>query len=295
MRETKQFAFEVASVDGEGRTLEGYAAAFGNVDAVGDIIHPGAFAKTITERGSQVKLLWQHQQGEPLGRVMALREDPRGLFIKAVISDTARGRDALALLKDGAIGEMSIGYDPVIFDYSQQDAKNIRNLREIKLHEVSLVSFPANSLAQVTSLKACGPSEGKPWNVFPRGEEYCVFMLDGDGAATGDTLGCHDTEEAARQQVEALYVSEGKATTPTETKVGRVLAKRNAERLSKIRVLLKELEDDAGINDESNAEAEAGPEDGIPPHPPTSTAKMLEIKQSELDMMIMEARNGLQV
>ena len=293
MRETKQFAFEVASVDGEGRTLEGYAAAFGNVDAVGDIIHPGAFAKTITERGSQVKLLWQHQQGEPLGRVMALREDPRGLFIKAVISDTARGRDALALLKDGAIGEMSIGYDPVVFDYSQQDAKNIRNLREIKLHEISLVSFPANAQAQVTSLKATGPSEGKPWNVFPRGEEYCVFMLDGDGAATGDTLGCHDTEEAARQQVEALYVSEGKATTPTETKVGRVLAKRNAARLAQIRVLLKELEDDAGI--ESNAPAEAGPETVVSERtPPTSTAKMLEIKQSDLDMMIMEARSGLQ-
>ena len=294
MREKKQFPFEIASVDGEGRTVEGYAATFGNVDAVGDIIHPGAFAKTLTERGSQVKLLWQHQQGEPLGRVMALREDPRGLFIKAVISDTARGRDALALLKDGAIGEMSIGYDPVVFDYSQQDAKNIRNLREIKLHEVSLVSFPANALAQVTSLKATGPSEGKPWNVFPRGEEYCVFMLDADGAATGDTLGCHPTEEAARQQVEALYVSEGKTTTPTETKVGRVLAKRNAERLSKIRVLLKELEDDAGINDESNAEAEAGPVGSTLPPPPTSTAKMLEIKQSELDMMIMEARNGLQ-
>jgi HK97 family phage prohead protease len=249
MREQKQFTFEIASVDGEGRTLEGYAAAFGNVDAVGDIIHPGAFAKTITERGSQVKLLWQHQQGEPLGRVMALREDPRGLFIKAVISDTARGRDALALLKDGAIGEMSIGYDPVVFDYSQQDAKNIRNLREIKLHEISLVSFPANAQAQVTSLKA-----------------------------PGDTLSCHPTEEAA---------------TPAETKIGRVLAKRNAERLDKIRVLLKELEDDAGI--ESNAPAEAGPETFVERTPPTSTAKMLEIRNKELDMMIMEARSGLQV
>ena len=68
-------------------------------------------------------------------------------------SDTQRGRDALALLKDGAIGEMSIGYDTVKggMDYTK-DAKGntIRNLREIKLYEFSLVTFPANEQAIVT-------------------------------------------------------------------------------------------------------------------------------------------------
>src|SRR5512139_748112 len=135
--EHKTLTFEIKTIDYTGRTLEGYAAAFGNLDQVGDIIHPGAFAKTLAERGGKIKVLWQHDPTEPIGKLVEAREEPRGLFVKAVISDTARGRDALALLKDGAIGEMSIGYDAVKggMDYTK-DAKTgntVRNLREIKL------------------------------------------------------------------------------------------------------------------------------------------------------------------
>ena len=158
--EHKTLTFEVKAVDFTGRTLEGYAAAFGNIDAVGDIIHPGAFRKTLSERGQRITVLWQHDPNEPIGRLMEAREDERGLYVKAVISDTTRGRDALALLKDGAIGEMSIGYDAVKggVDYSKSaEGKSIRNLREIKLYEFSLVTFPANEQAVVTGLKEATP------------------------------------------------------------------------------------------------------------------------------------------
>lgn len=154
--EHKTLAFEIKSVDYEGRTLEGYAAAFGNIDQVGDIIHPGAFKKTLTERGQRIKFLWQHDPTEPIGKLIEAREDSGGLFVKAIISDTQRGRDALALLKDKAIGEMSIGYDTVkgAMDYTKDTLNNtVRNLREIKLYEFSLVTFPANEQAVVTALK----------------------------------------------------------------------------------------------------------------------------------------------
>lgn len=49
--EHKNLAFEIKAVDHEGRTLEGFAAAFGNLDQVRDILHPGAFKKTLVERG----------------------------------------------------------------------------------------------------------------------------------------------------------------------------------------------------------------------------------------------------
>lgn len=153
--EHKTVSFDVSNVDGEGRTFEAHAAVFGNVDGVGDIIHPGAFTKTITERGSKVKLLWQHKSDEPLGKIQELREDGKGLYVKAVISDTRQGRDTLALLKDGAVGEMSIGFDAQEkgTDYSENDGDTIRNLRELRLWEISLVTFPANEEAQVLALK----------------------------------------------------------------------------------------------------------------------------------------------
>ena len=154
--EYKTFDFTVKDFDYEGRTVEGYAAAFGNVDLGSDMIHPGVFAKTLAERGNKVRFLWQHDQHEPIGRPIEMHEDTAGLFIKAIISDTARGRDALALLRDQAISGLSIGYDAMKggTDYSKSDGgETIRNLRELRLWEFSLVSMPMNEMATVTALK----------------------------------------------------------------------------------------------------------------------------------------------
>jgi len=154
--EYKSFPFKVTSLDIEGRTLEGYASVFGNLDSMGDIVHRGAFCKTLEQRGDKVKFLWQHDPKEPLGRPLELSEDDKGLFVKAIISKTRRGLDTIELLRDGAIGELSIGYDPIEggTDYSKgKDGEQIRLLKELKLYEFSLVTFAANEEAQVTVLK----------------------------------------------------------------------------------------------------------------------------------------------
>ena len=75
-REIKEVPFTVNAVDAEGRTFSGLAAIFGNIDLVDDVIHTGAFTKTLTERGSRVKFLWQHDQSEPLGKITSLQETP---------------------------------------------------------------------------------------------------------------------------------------------------------------------------------------------------------------------------
>jgi len=131
------------------------------------VIHPNAFRKTLAERGGKVRFLWQHDPGEPLGKPLEMHEDEKGLFVRAAISDTARGRDALALLKDEAIEGLSIGYDPVKggTDYTKDDGTGdtTRNLRELKLWEFSLATFPANEEAQVTAVKEDPtPGEAKP-------------------------------------------------------------------------------------------------------------------------------------
>ena len=175
--EHKIFTFSLSDLDAEGRTLEGYASTFGNVDHTSDIIHAGAFAKTIVERGNKIKFLWNHETSEVLGKIQHLAEDTHGLFMRAIISDTTRGRDALALLKDGAVSEMSIGFTPVSggTNYERDgEGKTVRHLKEIKLYEISITPFPANESAVVTALKEQLPGEEQEISVEDSVEEITV-------------------------------------------------------------------------------------------------------------------------
>lgn len=138
--------------DEEQGIFSGYGSVFGNVDDGGDIVEPGAFTKTIAEGFERVKILALHNDSLlPIGRPLEVREDSKGLYIKAKISDTAMGRDVKVLLKDGVLNELSIGYDPIVFDY---DETGIRHLREVKLWEVSVVTWAMNPEATVIGYKA---------------------------------------------------------------------------------------------------------------------------------------------
>jgi HK97 family phage prohead protease len=150
MIETKSLPFE-AKVDGDGRTVEGFAATFDR-DEVDDVIERGAFRKTIEERGSRVKFLWQHS--EIIGKAEHLEEQDRGLFVRARVSETTTGSDALTLMRDGVVDRMSIGFTiPPGKSEIDRDA-GVRRISEIKLFEVSAVSFPANTEAAITSVKS---------------------------------------------------------------------------------------------------------------------------------------------
>lgn len=146
--EQKAFAFEIKQLTDKG-TFEGYASTFGNVDLQDDVIEPGAFKKTISERDSW-PLLWHHDPWEPVGLLTDAVEDTHGLAVKGELNlEVQRAREAYALLKQGALGAMSIGYKTVLQSFTGQ----VRRLLEVKLREVSLVTFPANELALVTGVK----------------------------------------------------------------------------------------------------------------------------------------------
>ena len=149
MREFKTLPFE-AKVNADKRTIEGYASTFGNKDYVGDIVDPGAFTKTIRERADRIKFLWQHS--DPLGKPLRMEEDSKGLYVEAYISNTTLGNDALELVKDGVIDRFSIGYD-VLNDSYENETKS-RHLKELRLWEFSLVTFPANDGAALTGVKS---------------------------------------------------------------------------------------------------------------------------------------------
>lgn len=152
-REYKSVSFVLESADESTGEFSGYAAVFGNVDSGGDVIEKGAFTKTIAEDFARIKILSQHNSYDlPIGKPLELREDEKGLYIRGKISDTQTGRDIRTLLKDGVLAELSIGYDAVAFDYDSETG--IRHLKEIKLWEVSIVTWAMNDQAQIDGVKS---------------------------------------------------------------------------------------------------------------------------------------------
>ena len=149
----KTLKFENANV--EERTFEGYAAAYGNVDSDGDIIQMGAFAKSIQEGfpAGRIKVLYQHERDKPIGMPIEMREDDRGLYVKARVSKTRTGDETLELMRDGVLDRMSVGFR-VPTGKSEIRGDGVRVIREGKLMEFSVVTFPANEAAIITAVKS---------------------------------------------------------------------------------------------------------------------------------------------
>jgi uncharacterized protein len=148
--EFKSIATEFKTVAPE-RLLEGYASHFNNSDSYGDVVRPGAFQKTIQERKTRIKILYQHDPWQPIGKPIDMREDSTGLFGVAKIAATPLGDDVLTLAAEGVLNELSIGFDTV---KSNQIENGGRELLEVRLWEWSPVTFAANELAAITGVKS---------------------------------------------------------------------------------------------------------------------------------------------
>ncbi len=136
----------------DGVVVEGYASLFGQRDQGGDTVQAGAYGaslKALAAQGRRVKMLWQHDPGQPIGVWEEVREDAKGLYVKGrILTEVERGREAAALLSAGAIDGLSIGYRTL---RAERDAKGQRLLAEVELWEVSLVTFPMLAEARVSA------------------------------------------------------------------------------------------------------------------------------------------------
>jgi uncharacterized protein len=142
--------FEVRE-DGDGMHLEGYAALFDsrseNLGGFTETIAPGAFRASLRSR-NDIKLLWNHDTGAVMGSTrsgtLSLTEDERGLRVSATLPNTTHGRDAAELVKRGDVSGFSFGFSlPGRGGDSWSDDGTERVLKSVRLHEVSLVAFPA--------------------------------------------------------------------------------------------------------------------------------------------------------
>jgi len=148
--ERKVFNFELKRLNDDG-TFEGYAATFNKIDQGGDKILPGAFRKTLREK-KKFPIHWYHDVRVPLGEI-ALKEDSVGLrgIGELLIDDIVRARELYAAMKktDTVARQLSIGYDAVKKEFEG----DVRILKEIKLYEVSIVTFGMDQEANITNVK----------------------------------------------------------------------------------------------------------------------------------------------
>ena len=129
----------------------GYAAVFDRPDRGGDVVRAGAFARSLRRIGTRTStcpLRWQHSPERPIGRIEYLREDKRGLRVIARLSAGAAGREAAALLKEGAVRGLSFGYR-----VRAARGEAPRELTDLDLVEVSLVTLPMQPKARVHALE----------------------------------------------------------------------------------------------------------------------------------------------
>jgi len=132
--------------------IEGYAAIYDEIDLNGDIIAPGAFARSLAHTGaSVVKLLYQHVAEQPIGRWLRFEERATGLYAYGeLLLATQAARETAELIRAGIIDGLSIGFRTV----KAHKANGARRISEADLWEVSIVTFPMAPRARLVRANA---------------------------------------------------------------------------------------------------------------------------------------------
>lgn len=148
----------------EGR-YEGYFSVFDVVDLGDDVIHSGAFARTLQRRGAKIKAFFAHDWAKIIGPNPVCREDEFGLWVEGRCTmDGFWGHEAWVLMRDGALAEGSIGYVPVRWEYERAEGKDwpIRHLYDVDLYEVSPVPLGMNPATAIHAVKSALGMIGDP-------------------------------------------------------------------------------------------------------------------------------------
>ncbi|WP_316858040.1 HK97 family phage prohead protease [uncultured Cohaesibacter sp.] len=155
--EKKAMPSALAKVAEDG-LFEGYACLFGEEDLGHDVICAGAFASSLAQRGlGGIKLLYQHDPTQPIGHWLSIREDSKGLFVRGQLAtDVAKAQEIHSMMKAGILDGLSIGFKTI---KARKDAKTgIRHLLALDLWEISVVTFPMQPDARISSVKAASLS-----------------------------------------------------------------------------------------------------------------------------------------
>jgi HK97 family phage prohead protease len=190
--------------------VEGYASVFDGIDVYGDSIARGAYQASLDNHkaaGTRPVMLWSHEPGSPIGRWEQIKEDGRGLRVEGQLNlKTQAGREAFEHLRAGDVAGFSIGYNVAKGGFEMRG--DVRVLKKVNLHEISVVTLPADPQARITAVKGF---EGRPENVremehalqalgFTR-REASVIATKGFRALEG---GAAQADERVAEQIKAF-------------------------------------------------------------------------------------------
>jgi len=159
--------FEIREDDGPPK-LVGYASVFNQEATIFGLwrekVAPGSYKKTIKEH--DIRALWNHNTDLPLGRnrsnppTLKLAEDDKGLEVEITPPDTQAGRDAVTSIKRGDVTQMSIAFQIIKQEWLESEDKKdlpLRTIKEVKLFEVSPVTFPAFEQTSISARSMLEP------------------------------------------------------------------------------------------------------------------------------------------
>lgn len=224
----------IEDVDMKSRTVTGYFSRFGNVDHDGDMLMPGAFTKSIKERGFESKNIIPHILDHDIHITLKQLSKPKlyektdGGFFESKVSDTTNGIDTLKLYRDGVINQHSFGFKTI----QKADKQSYKEIKEVLLYEISTVTLGANENTPFTGFKSLSAKE-----LSDRYQTLTKAFKDGDYTDETFTI-----IEAQIRQIEQdmaekyLQLIEAKTTEPIT--ITQPEAKENADELILTQILL---------------------------------------------------------
>jgi HK97 family phage prohead protease len=142
--------------------VRGYASVFGNLDRTNEVVDRGAFSNWIKANpDTQIDIYWQHEHvkgnlgAKPIGVATLIKQDRKGLYFEAEISDTQQGLDVQALLKTHGRTGASFGFKTI----DRYSKKSTWHLADVELGEITIAAshLAINPLAYTEII----PDEGE--------------------------------------------------------------------------------------------------------------------------------------
>jgi HK97 family phage prohead protease len=198
--EFKTFSLKLEDVDSDG-LIKGYASTFGNVDLGFDVVDKGAFKKSIRESSGKFPILADHDPSKQIGWNFRAEEDDTGLFVEGKLDlnvQSAREKYSLAktAMEIGAKMGLSIGYMTIKAE-PDREKPMVRHLKELKLFEYSIVTFPMNTEAMITSAKSLAGVDRA---------QYLLSELAKSGISRDEMKTALQTEAALNQEDPNRYI-----------------------------------------------------------------------------------------
>lgn len=151
--ERKALQLELKDLSKEKRTATIAHAVYDNIDRTGDISRKGMFNASWAESKSDISFYLNHDDEKVPGKVLDVYEDEKKAYTNVYLGNHTLGNDTLIMMDEGVIKSASFGYITVKKEMKQHNGRSIRELKEVKHNETSvLTKLPANPLAGVISV-----------------------------------------------------------------------------------------------------------------------------------------------